>query len=210
MQDLGSSEKWGFDSSMNHLEVFAEYRSYLFSLAYRMLGSVMDAEDLLQETFLRWQETSLIDIRSPKAFLSTVLKHLCLNYMQSARVRREEGASEPLMEQAGAENFQDPADAEQLADSLTSAFLVLVERLSPKERIVFLLREVFDCEYDEIAAIIEKSSVSCRQMLRRAKLHIMSEEPRFAASSDEVETLLRQFNSTCATGDLQGLISVLS
>jgi RNA polymerase sigma-70 factor (ECF subfamily) len=195
---------------MNHLEVFAEYRSYLFALAYRMLGSVMDAEDLLQETFLRWQQTSLAKVRSPKAFLSTVLRHLCLNYMQSARVRREEGCSEPLMEESCAECFQDPTDAEVLADSLTSAFLVLLERLSPKERIVFLLREVFDCDYDEIAAIIKKSSVSCRQMLRRAKQHIVSERSRFVASSDQVETLLRQFNTTCATGDLQGLVSVLS
>ena len=195
---------------MNHLEVFAEYRSYLFTVAYRMLGSVMDAEDLLQETFLRWQQTSLAKIRSPKAFLATVVKHLCLNQMQSARVRREEVSDDPLMEQTAAETFQDPGETEALADSVTSAFLVLLERLSPKERIVFLLREVFDCDYDEIAAIIKKNSVSCRQMLRRAKQHIVSEKSRFVASSDQVQSLLRQFNSTCATGDLQGLVSVLS
>jgi RNA polymerase sigma-70 factor (ECF subfamily) len=195
---------------MSHLEVFAEYRSYLFTLAYRMLGSVMDAEDLLQETFLRWQQTSLAKIRSPKAFLSTVVKNLCLNQMQSARVRREEGSSDPLMEQSASEGFQDPADAEMLADSLTSALLVLLERLSPRERVVFLLREVFDCDYDEIAAIIKKSSVSCRQMLRRAKQHIVSERSRFVASSDQLQTLLRQFTSTCKTGDLQELVSVLS
>jgi RNA polymerase sigma-70 factor, ECF subfamily len=195
---------------MNHLEVFAEYRSYLFTLAYRMLGSVMDAEDLLQETFLRWQQTSLAKIRSPKAFLVTVVKHLCLNHMQSARVRREACSDDPLIEQPATEALQDPAESDALADSLTSAFLVLLERLSPKERIVFLLREVFDCDYDEIAAIIKKNSVSCRQLLRRAKQHIVSEKSRFVASTDQLEHLLRQFNRTCSTGDLQGLISVLS
>ena len=195
---------------MSHLEVFAEYRSYLFSLAYRMLGSVMDAEDLLQETFLRWQQTSLAKIRSPKAFLSTIVKNLCLNQMQSARARHEEGSSEPLMEHPAAEGLQDPTDAELLADSLTSALLVLLERLSPRERIVFLLREVFDCDYDEIAAIIKKNSVSCRQMVRRAKQHILAERSRFVASSDQVQRLLRQFTRTCETGDLQSLVSVLS
>src|SRR4030095_16179140 len=146
---------------MNHLEAYAEYRSYLFTLAYRMLGSVMDAEDLLQETFLRWQETSLSMIRSPKAFLATVVKHLCLNHLQSARVNREEGMDL-------AENFTDPGSAELLNASLSAALLVLLERLSPNERVVLLLREVFDYDYEDIATIVRNNTVSCRQMLRRA------------------------------------------
>jgi len=195
---------------MTHLEVFAEYRSYLFTLAYRMLGSVMDAEDLLQETFLRWQQASLATIRSPKAFLSTVVRNLCLNHLQSARVRREECSDSPSLESSLAEPSIDPAGEELLADSLTAAFLVLLERLSPKERAVFLLREVFDCEYDEIAEIIRKNAVTCRQMLRRAKQHIRLEESRFVASPEQLETLIRQFTNTCATGDLQSFVLALA
>jgi RNA polymerase sigma-70 factor (ECF subfamily) len=195
---------------MNHLEVFAEYKSYLFSLAYRMLGSVVDAEDLLQDAFLRWQQTSLAKIRSPKAFLVTVVKHLCLNQLQSARARKEESSAAPSLEPAAPEQIHDPADNELLADSLTSAFLILLERLSPKERVVFLLREVFDCDYDEIAEIIRKNAVTCRQMLRRAKQHIMLEHSRFEASPEQLEKLVRQFTNTCATGDLESFVSVLA
>jgi len=195
---------------MTHLEVFAEYRSYLFTLAYRMLGSVMDAEDLVQETFLRWQQASLGTIRSPKAFLSTVVRNLCLNHLQSARVRREECSDDPSLESSVGESCTDPANDEVLADSLTSAFLVLLERLSPKERAVFLLREVFDCEYDEIAEIIRKNAVTCRQMLRRAKQRIRLEQSRFVASPEQLETLMRQFTNTCATGDLQSFVSALA
>jgi RNA polymerase sigma-70 factor, ECF subfamily len=195
---------------MNHLELFAEYRSYLFSLAYRMLGSVMDAEDLLQEAFLRWQQTSLARIRSPKAFLATVVKHLCLNQLQSARVRREECSDDPSLESNAGEQIHDPAADELLADSLTSAFLVLLERLSPKERVVFLLREVFDCDYDEIAEIIRKNAVTCRQMLRRARQHIVTERSRFVASQEQLEILVLQFTNTCATGDLESFVTAIS
>src|SRR5262247_528722 len=125
----------------NHLSVFAEYREYLFSLAQRVLGSRTDAEDLLQETFIRWQQTSLSQIRAPKAFLATVLKRLCLNHLQSAQARREVRV--------------DPQDAERVlqgqpaynnAFELLSALAILLERLPPKERAVLLLRDVFDCE----------------------------------------------------------------
>jgi RNA polymerase sigma-70 factor (ECF subfamily) len=187
---------------MNHLEAYAEYRSYLFTLAYRMLGSVMDAEDLLQETFLRWQETSLSMIRSPKAFLATVVKHLCLNHLQSARVNREEGMDL-------AESFTDPGFDELLNESLSAALLVLLERLSPNERVVLLLREVFDYDYEDIATIVRNNTVSCRQMLRRAKLHLSVEHSRFSASPEQLEALVRQFTDTCATGDLDGLVSLL-
>src|SRR5215470_6862853 len=126
-----------------HLSVFAEYREYLFSLANRILGSRTDAEDLLQETFLRWQQTSLGQIRSPKAFLATVLKHLCLNHLQSARVRNEELLPEP--ESADALSY----DAHVASEDIKSAILILLERLSRNEQIVLLLRDVFDYEYEE-------------------------------------------------------------
>lgn len=194
---------------MNHLEIFAESRTYLFALAHRMSGSVTDAEDLLQETFLRWQQTSLCNIRSPRAFLTTVLKHLCLNHLQSARVRREECYGTLSAEFATAGNLDELASKQSHADSLARAFVILLERLSPKEQLVLLLREVFDFEYEEIAEIVRKSAVSCRQILRRARQHILSGHSRFVASPEQLEKLARQFARTCASGDWEGLVSLL-
>ncbi|MGH9972186.1 MAG: sigma-70 family RNA polymerase sigma factor [Pyrinomonadaceae bacterium] len=148
---------------MSHLELFAEYRAYLYALAYSTLGSAMDTEDLLQETFLRWQQTALGTIRSPKAFLGTVLRNLCLNHLLSARGRREQ-CLEPSAEQQAHNRLYDPEGVESRSESLTIALQILVERLPPKERLVLLLREVFEYEYEEIAAIIRKNSTNCRQM----------------------------------------------
>ena len=195
---------------MNHSEVFAEYRAYLFTLACRKLGCVMDVEDLLQETFLRWLQTSLGEIKSPKAFLTTVLTNLCLNHLQSARARKEEIIGPELSEQLVKESFYDPVCEEIQIDSLSKAIWILFERLSPKERTVFLLHEVFDYDYEEIARILRKSVTNCRQMLSRAKQHITSNRVRFTASQEEHEKLLRQFTQTCASGDLQSLVSMLA
>lgn len=195
---------------MSHLEVFAEYRAYLFTLAYRMLGSAMDAEDLLQETFLHWQQTALSKIRSPKAFLKTVLRNLCLNHLQSARVRREECLESLSAEPLAAKKIYDLESAASMTDSLALALRVLFERLPPKERLVFLLREVFDYEYEEIATISRKSATNCRQMLQRAKKHIVSDRSRFIASPEQLEKFVRQFARTCTNGDLEGLVSLLS
>jgi RNA polymerase sigma-70 factor (ECF subfamily) len=188
-----------------HLSVFAEYRGYLFSLAQRILGSRTDAEDLLQETFIRWQQTSLAQIRSPKAFLSTVLKRLCLNHLQSAQSRRElnidpHGREPALSEQAAYKNG---------FESL-SALTILLERLSPKERAVLLLRDVFDCDYDEIALVISKRADTCRQLLRRARKHVADARARFEVSPEQVQKLARQFALTCASGDLKGLVTALA
>lgn len=191
---------------MNHLEEFAACRAYLFSLACRILGRVEDAEDLLQETFLHWQQTSLTNIRSSKAFLTTVLKNLCLNHLQSARLRKEECVDPSSLEPLLATSLCDPS----LADSLTEALLVLFQRLAPKERTVFLLREVFDCEFEEIAAIIEKNAANCRQILRRSRQHLTANSSRFAASPSQVQSLAQQFTRTCESGDLEGLVSVLT
>jgi RNA polymerase sigma-70 factor (ECF subfamily) len=190
---------------MNHLEVFAEYRSSLFAQAYRMLGSVIDAEDLLQETFLRWQQTALRTIRSPRGFLTTVLRNLCRNHLQSARVRYEEPL-EPATEMKVAE----PAADETLRESLATALRLVLERLPPKERLVFLLREVFDYEYEEIAKLISRNTANCRQMLRRARQHITSDQIRFIVKPEQLENLKRLFIRTCASGDLQSLVVALS
>jgi RNA polymerase sigma-70 factor, ECF subfamily len=195
---------------MSHLELFAEYRAYLYALAYRTLGNAVDAEDLLQETFLRWQQTALSTIRSPKAFLATVLRNLCLNHLQSARVRREE-CLEPLSaERLPADRAYDPESVESRSELLAVALQILFERLPPKERLVLLLREVFDFEYDEIAAIISKNATNCRQMLRRAKKHITSEPSRFTTSPEQLERIVLQFAQTSMNGDLEGLLALLS
>jgi len=182
-----------------HLSVFTEYRGYLFSLAQRVLGSRADAEDLLQETFIRWQQTSLAQIRSPKAFLATVIKRLCLNHLQSAQCRREIGVDPP-----------EPALPEKHVFESLSALKILLERLSPKERTVLLLRDVFDCDYDEIALVISKRADTCRQLLRRAHQHLTDARARFEVSPEQLQKLARQFALTCASGDLKGLVTALA
>lgn len=192
---------------MTHLELFAQSRAALYRQACAILGNTMDAKDLLQETFLRWQQTALAEIKSPKAFLSTVLKNLCLNHLQSARVRKETRAGSLPAETAKV--YQQEA-SESLFDSLAAGLQLVLERLPPKERLVLLLHEVFDYEYEEIATIIKKSNANCRQMLLRAKKHLNSGTARFTASPEQLDKLVRQFALTCDHGDLEGLVSVLS
>jgi RNA polymerase sigma-70 factor (ECF subfamily) len=190
---------------MNHFELFAEYRTSLFAQASRMLGSAIDAEDLLQETFLHWQRTALRTVRSPRAFLSTVVRNLCLNQLMSARVRYEA----PLDSSATVE-FTWLSPDEPSLESLTRALRLVLERLPPKERLVFLLREVFDYEYEEIAKVIRKNATNCRQMLLRARKHITSGRSRFIVDTEQLESLKNQFVSTCTSGDLQSLVALLS
>jgi RNA polymerase sigma-70 factor (ECF subfamily) len=192
----------------SHLEQFAAYRGYLFTLACRMLGRAEDAEDLLQETFLRWHETSLQSIRSPKAFLTTVVKNLCANHLRSARVRKEECVEATALEALQEQNDQ-VLEPFSVSESLNAGLAILLERLSSNERAVFLLREVFDCEFDEIAVMLEKNATNCRQILKRAREHLTSSQARFAASANELDLLARQFARTCATGDLPALVAAL-
>jgi RNA polymerase sigma-70 factor (ECF subfamily) len=175
----------------------------LLSLAQRILGNALDAEDLLQETFLRWQQTSLSQIRSPKAFLTTILKRLCLNHLQSAQVRHEELAGSELPEQL---STAEPS----LREVVTPALAVLLERLSPKEQLVLLLRDVFDYDYEEIAPLLRKSADNCRQILRRARQHISEGQSRFAVSQAKLQKLAREFARTCTGGDLNSLVAALT
>jgi RNA polymerase sigma-70 factor (ECF subfamily) len=195
----------------NRLMAFDQYRDLLFSIGYRMLGSVADAEDMLQETFVKWQQTPTgEDIRSPRAYLVTIISRLCINHLQSARVQREEYVGqwlpEPLV--TGPENL--PLDILRADESLSVAFLLLLERLTPVERAVFLLREIFDYEYSEIAAALGQTEVNCRQILRRARQHIAEERPRFRASALERNALLERFLQATRSGDLEGLVALLS
>ena len=195
---------------MDRLEIFNEHRRLLFSLAYRMLGSVADAEDMVQETFLRWQQSGAEEIKAPKAYLSTIITNLCINHLQSARTTREEYIGPWLPEPLITDENQDPMRNVNLADSLSMAFMVLLESLTPIERAVFLLREVFDYEYEEIARMVGKTEANCRQMCSRARLHIRERRPRFDVSKQTQDRLTVEFMQTCASGDLPGLISLLS
>jgi RNA polymerase sigma-70 factor (ECF subfamily) len=190
---------------MNRLEAFDAHRPLLLAIAYRMLGSQTDAEDILQEAFLRWQNSA--EVENAKAYLITIVTRLCIDYLKSARVRREEYVGpwlpEPVLE-------QDAAGAPELADSLSMAFLVLLETLSPLERAVFLLREIFDYRYDEVARIVNRSESACRQQFKRAKDRLSSRPHRFEATKTRTDRMVQQFMQTISTGDLEGLVSLLS
>jgi RNA polymerase sigma-70 factor, ECF subfamily len=191
-------------------EQFEEQRSLLFGIAYRMLGSVMDAEDAVQEAYLRWQASDRSEVESPRAYLSTIVTRYCIDQLRSARARREEYVGpwlpEPLVQGEG----PDVAEQVELAESLSMAFLVLLERLSPVERAVFLLSEVFGYEYAEIARIVERSEANCRQIAHRARQHVRERRPRFDPGSEEQQQLTAQFLQACASGDLSGLMATLA
>ncbi|HEY1013174.1 MAG TPA: RNA polymerase sigma-70 factor [Herpetosiphonaceae bacterium] len=192
---------------MPALELFNQYRPLLFAIAYRMLGSVMDAEDMVQETFLRW-ERSAAEIESPKAYLTTAITRLCIDHLGSARMQRESYIGPWLPEPLATAN--DPGESAALAESLSVAFMVLLERLNPTDRAIFLLREAFGYDYGEIAAIVGKSEANCRQIARRARERVHSDRPRFQAPPAQVARLTEAFLHTCAAGDLDGLIAMLA
>lgn len=194
---------------MNHLETFNQYRSLLFAIAYRMLGTVTDAEDMVQETFLRWQQTAEMTVKSAKTYLSTIITRLCIDHLRSARVQREQYMGPWLPEPIMTQQTDDPAAQVELADSLSIAFLVLLERLSPVERAVFLLREVFEYDYDEIAKMVAKSPANCRQILKRSRQHIAAQRPRFPVSQQQQEQITAKFLEASTQGNLQGLLTLL-
>lgn len=194
---------------MTHAEVFVEYRTYLFKLACRLSGSVPDAEDLLQDTFIRWLQASLQEIRSSKAFMATILTNLYVNHVRSARLLRERGEMD-LPEGREAAAGVDQARILSLSDSISQALWVLLERLSPLERLVFLLHAVFDYNYSEISSIAQKNAANCRQIFCRARQRLLSGGKSFLASTEEHEKLLWQFMYTCASGDLDSLVRLLS
>jgi RNA polymerase sigma-70 factor (ECF subfamily) len=195
---------------MSDLETFNQYRPLLFSIAYRMLGTVTDAEDMVQETFLRWQQVARETVKSAKTYLSTITTRLCIDHLRSARVQREQYVGSWLPEPILMPQSGDPAKQVELADSLSMAFLVMLERLSPIERAVFLLREVFEYEYDEIAQMVGKSAANCRQILRRSRQHIASQRPRFPVSPQQQEHITAQFLEASTQGNVQHLLTLLA
>jgi len=182
--------------------VFDQHKALLFSIAYRMLGSVADAEDKLHETFIRWQQSSLAEIKFPKAFLVTIISPLCIQHLQSARMKREQYLGPWLPEPIFTGEAIDPSATAQIQVSLSMAFLLLLAKLTPAERAAFLLHEVFDYDYAEVAEILGKSEANCRQILWRARQHITEGRPRFDTSPEHHQKLLQEFLSAASRGDL--------
>ena len=197
---------------MDATAVFAEERPKLFGVAYRMLGSVADAEDVIQETFLRWQEVADAGtaIESTSAYLTTMVSRRCLDELRSARRRREEYVGEWLPEPLLDDDRLDPAATTELADSLSTAFLVVLEALTPGERAAFLLHDVFGYEYPELARILGRGEPACRQLVARARRRVAERRPRFDVSPELHARLLNEFLRATTAGDVDGLVSLLA
>jgi RNA polymerase sigma-70 factor (ECF subfamily) len=188
---------------------FEQLRPLLSAIAYRILGSVSEAEDAVQETWLRY-ETSPTEPKSAKAFLSAVVTRISIDVLRSARVRREEYVGPWFPEPLLTDPYQDPARSAELADSVSMAALVLLERLSPLERAVFVLREVFGFSFPEVASAVGRSEAACRQLAVRARHHMDAGRPRFEADRREREELATRFFDALRDGDLDGLRELLA
>jgi RNA polymerase sigma-70 factor, ECF subfamily len=208
--DNTSAEDADGMNGSNRVADFERHRRLLFSIAYRMLGSVADAEDILQDAFIRWQHASKTEVKSPKAFLITVVTRLCINYLQSARACREQYVGEWLPEPLVTDLESQPLRTVQVDESVSMALLLLLERLTPVERAVFLLQEIFDYTHAEIAKTLELTEANCRQLLRRAREHVRLARPRFRASVKEHHEVLEHFQEAAATGNMDGLLALLS
>jgi RNA polymerase sigma-70 factor (ECF subfamily) len=193
-------------------QLFEELRPFCFAIAYRMLGSVSEAEDVVQEALLRVHQALVGGelIASPRAFATTVATRLAINELRSARVRRERYVGEWLPEPIITDGPDDPARHAEMADSLSLAMLVLLESLSPEQRAVLLLHDVFDYSYPEISSILSKSEPSVRQLASRARRHVEQRRPRFRTTREQREELAARFFAASEQGDLAGLEALLA
>src|SRR6185312_7071067 len=190
-------------------QLFEPHRTRLHGIAYRMLASRADADDVVQDAYLRWHRTTADEIRSPEAWLVTTVTRLCIDRLRAARTEREAYVGpwlpEPIVEQA------EPADsATELASSLSVAFLAVLERLAPEERAAFLLHDVFDSGYDEVARILGKSEAACRQIVSRARKRVRADQPRAQVPETARRALLNRFVSAVQSQDKTALLEVLS
>jgi RNA polymerase sigma-70 factor (ECF subfamily) len=183
---------------------FEAHRSFIAGLAYRMLGSVAEAEDVVQDAFLRWAQSDTSTVTHPRAYLARVVTRLCLDRMKSATSRREQYVGTWLPEPIVA------APAEPMADDLSIALLLTLERLSPLERAAFLLRDVFDMDHADIARALGRTEEACRQLAARARQHVRDERPRFAPTDQNHERLLAAFEAVMTSGDVAGFAQVLA
>lgn len=197
-------------SGDERLAAFREHRPLLFSIAYRMLGSASDAEDIVQDAYLRWQRADAAEVRSPRDYLSTIVTRLAVDHLRSARVRREVYVGPWLPEPLVGVDAHDPLAATTLAESLSTAFLVLLERLTPAQRAAYLLREVFGFDYPDIAGILKTSDANSRQLVQRAKQHLAAGRPRFTSDAKQADELARRFLTASTSGDMDGILALLA
>jgi RNA polymerase sigma-70 factor, ECF subfamily len=197
---------------MDEGDAYQELRPLLLSIAYRMVGSASEAEDLVQEAYLRFHRavSGGTEVASPKAWLSAVTTRLAIDHLRSARARRERYVGAWLPEPLVTGGADDPASHAETVDTLSLAFLVLLERLSPVQRAVFVLHEVFGYGYAEIAGFVDRSESNCRQIAARARRHVEAGRPRFEASRVQREELARRFFAAVDQGDTQGLVGLLA
>ncbi|MEU7755074.1 RNA polymerase sigma-70 factor [Micromonospora sp. NPDC049171] len=190
------------------VDAFVTYRNLLFTVAYELLGSAADAEDVLQETWLRWADADLATVRDPRAYLVRITTRQALNRLRAVGRRRESYVGswlpEPLL------TAPDVADDVEFAESVSMAMLLVLETLAPTERAVFVLREVFALDYDEIAGAVDKSPAAVRQIAHRARAHVAARRPRGAISPADSRRALDAFRRAVETGDVQGLLDVLA
>ncbi|WP_084544305.1 RNA polymerase sigma-70 factor [Chroogloeocystis siderophila] len=210
-----TSQGWRFAVLMSKMTdertlIFEQNRQTLEGIAYRMLGDLSDARDVVQETYLKWREVDFSSLHSPRAWLITVCSRTALNQLQSARTRRELYVGTWLPEPYLDKLSQDPSAQVELDDTVSVALLLALERLSPPERAAFLLHDVFDLSFGEIASILGKSNASCRQLATRARRRVQEQRPRFHTTPEEHHKLLYAFISAARQGDLEQLMAVLS
>ncbi|WP_327093249.1 RNA polymerase sigma-70 factor [Nonomuraea sp. NBC_01738] len=193
---------------MPEVEDFEDHRPVLLGLAYRLLGSMWDAEDVVQEAWLRWERTDRSQVREPRAFLMTVVSRLALDQLRSARVRRESYTG-PWLPEPVATGDVGPLDTAELRDTVSYATLHLMERLSPPERAVFVLREAFELPYPQVAEIVGTTQANARQLHRRASVRLAEGRDRFTPSTEDHAELLRRFIDAAGGGDLSALTELL-
>lgn len=191
-------------------EIFEIHRPTLFRLAYSMLGRIAPAEDAVQEAYIRWQKQNIEQIKSPKAFLSTVVSRLCLDEIKSARSRREQYIGPNLPEPFLSAESETPEEKMELTESLSMAMLVVLDQLTPVQRAVFILREVFDYDYASVAKMIDKSESHCRKIAQRARDQIHDNKPQFERNSVEQHKLVKTFIEAVQQGDLSEIESMLA
>ena len=191
-------------------KLLEEFRPLLFSIAYRMTGSVMDSEDILQEAYFRLRKTDLSQVENPRAYLSSIVTRLCIDFLRSAKVKREEYIGPWLPEPLISSGKDGGEQAAILAESLSTGFLILLESLSPIERAVYLLRTAFEYDYAEIAAIVEKTESNCRKIFSRAQNYIRQRRPRFTPQDAKAHQMTGEFLRVVSEGDMDGFLSILA
>lgn len=195
---------------MDVADPFDSHHSYLFGIAYRMLGTVMDAEDVLQDANLRWQTVDRSTVHAPRAYLTAMVTRLSIDRLKAAREQREQYIGPWLPEPLLHDPTPGADDLMALSESISMAFLVLLEKLTPVERAAFLLHDVFGYSYSELAEILEKSEAACRQLVHRSRAHVRTNRPRFPSHPERARELASEFGDACRTGDLDSLMNLLA